>query len=301
MTIEQMEYMLTLEQEKKIYLAAKKCFISQSALSQQLTKIEKEAGFPLFLRENNQYVPTAEGRVLLDGFQKIMYIYKAAMCEARQQQSLSERIITLGMPSMRAATLFTYIYPRFKERFPGYELKLQEMPVADSPEMLKRRMIDFSIFSPAYSIPMDYQRYYTYYPVAQEELVLIAPQNHPFSKLAGENNHTLDLQLLNGENMALYGESSIVRGIIDSSFTAHHIQCRNIISFKSCNTIIQFVKKGLALSIIPHMFATADMDLTAIHLTPPITQEIGLLSLKQPKRADIEECVLKLMKAAFEA
>ena len=125
MTIEQMEYMLTLEQEKKIYLAAKKCFISQSALSQQLTKIEKEAGFPLFLRENNQYVPTTEGRVLLDGFQKIMYIYKAAMCEARQQQSLSERIITLGMPSMRAATLFTYIYPRFKERFPGYELKLQ--------------------------------------------------------------------------------------------------------------------------------------------------------------------------------
>ena len=300
MTIEQMQYMLALEQEKKIYLAAKKCFISQSALSQQLTKIEKEAGFALFLRENNQYVPTPEGRVLLDGFQKIMYIYNAAMCEARQQQSLSERIVTLGMPSMRAATLFTYIYPRFKERFPDYELKLQEMPVVDSPEMLKRRMINFSIYSPAYSIPMDYQQYYTYYPVAQEELVLIAPPNHPFSRLAAESGYTLDMQLLNGQSMALYGNPSIVRGIIDDSFTANRIECQNIISFKSCNTIMQFVKKGLALSIIPHMFASADMDLTAIHLTPPITQEIGLLSLKHPQRTDIEDCVLELMKQAFE-
>lgn len=301
MTIEQMEYMLTLEQEKKIYLAAKKCFISQSAMSQQLTKIEKEAGFPLFVRENNQYVPTSEGRVLLDGFQKILYIYKAAMCEAKQQQSLTNRIITLGMPSTRAATLFTYLYPRFKERFPDYELKLQEIPVADAPEMLKRRMIDFSLFSPLYSIPEDYQRYYTYYTVAQEELVLIAPPKHRLSKLAAENGYVLDMQLLNGENMVLYGDSSLVRGIINSSFEANHIECQNIISFKSCNTIIQFVKKNLALSIIPLMFAQAEPDITAIHLNPPITQEIGLLSLKHPSRTDIENYILESMRQAYPA
>ena len=42
MSIEQMEYMLALEQEKKISYAARRCFISQPALSQQLAKIEKQ-------------------------------------------------------------------------------------------------------------------------------------------------------------------------------------------------------------------------------------------------------------------
>ncbi len=299
MSIEQMEYMISLEQEKKIYLAARKCFISQSALSQQLAKIEKEAGFPLFLRVNNQYIPTREGKLLLENFQKIIYIYKAAMGEARQQLSQTERIITLGMPSMRAATLFTYLYPKFKEHFPDYELKLQEMPVVDAPEMLRRHMIDFCLFSPLNTIPEEYRHIYSYHPVAREEFVLIAPTDHRLSQLAAQSDYRLDMDVLGGENMALYENSFIVRGIIDSAFAANHIECRNIISFKSCNTIIQFVKNRLALSIIPMMFARQETDLTAIRLSPAITQEIGLLSLKRTRNSSMDQFIFKLMEEAF--
>ena len=299
MSIEQMEYMITLEQEKKIYLAARKCFISQSALSQQLAKIEKEAGFPLFLRVNNQYLPTKEGKLLLESFQKIVYIYKAAMGEARQQLSQTEKIITLGMPSMRAATLFTYLYPRFKEQYPDFELKLQEMPVVDAPEMLRRHMIDFSLFSPLNTIPDEYRHIYSYHPVAKEEFVLIAPRDHRLSKLAEENDFRLGMDVLNGENLALYESSFIVRGIINAAFAENHIECKNIISFKSCNTIIQFVKNRLALSIIPQMFAKPETELAAIRLTPAITQEVGLLSLKRMRNNRMDVFILKLMEEAF--
>ncbi len=299
MSIEQMEYMITLEQEKKIYLAARKCFISQSALSQQLAKIEKETGFPLFMRVNNQYIPTREGKLLLESFQRILYIYRAAIGEARQQLSQTEKVITLGMHSMRAATLFTYLYPRFKEQYPDYELKLQEMPVVDAPEMLRRHMIDFSLFSPLNTIPEEYRHLYSYHPVAREELVLIAPKDHPLARLAQQHDFRLDMKVLNGEIMALYENSFIVRGIIDAAFAANHIECRNIISFKSCNTIIQFVKNRLALSIIPQMFARPETELAAIRLSPPITQEVGLLSLKRMRNNPMDVFILQLMGEAF--
>lgn len=301
MSIEQMEYMIALDQEKKIYLAARKCFISQSALSQQLAKIEKEAGFPLFLRVNNQYLPTKEGKLLLESFQRIVYTYRTAMGEARQLQSQTEKVITLGMPSMRAATLFTYLYPKFKEQYPDYELKLQEMPVVDAPEMLRRHMIDLSLFSPHGTIPEEYRHIYSYHPVAREEFVLIAPRDHRLSRLAEQNDYRLDMNVLNGENLVLYENSFIVRGIIDAAFAANHIECRNIISFKSCNTIIQFVKNRLALSIIPPMFARPEADLASIRLSPAITQEIGLLSLKCMRNNSMETFILKLMEEAFGA
>ena len=51
MTLQQMKYLLTLKEEKKITLAAQKCFISQSAMSQQLKKVEEEVGAILFYRQ----------------------------------------------------------------------------------------------------------------------------------------------------------------------------------------------------------------------------------------------------------
>ena len=141
MSIEQMEYMLALEQEKKISYAARRCFISQPALSQQLAKIEKELGTSLFTRQNNEYIPTEEGRLLLDSFQKILYIYHSAIHDLERLHSVSEKCITLGMPTLRAATLYTYIYYQFRQEFPEYDMRLLEIPVTSTLDMLEAQKL----------------------------------------------------------------------------------------------------------------------------------------------------------------
>ena len=48
MDLKQIEYILKIAEEQNITHAAEKLFITQSALNQQLLKLEKELGTPLF-------------------------------------------------------------------------------------------------------------------------------------------------------------------------------------------------------------------------------------------------------------
>ena len=50
MELRQMEYILMIQEEKSITRAAERLFLTQSALNQQLQKLEEELGTPLFIR-----------------------------------------------------------------------------------------------------------------------------------------------------------------------------------------------------------------------------------------------------------
>ncbi|MGO4996776.1 LysR family transcriptional regulator [Oribacterium sp. Sow4_G1_1] len=53
MDTKQIEYIIKIADEGSITRAAEKLFITQSALSQQLQKLEKELGAPLFVRNKS--------------------------------------------------------------------------------------------------------------------------------------------------------------------------------------------------------------------------------------------------------
>ena len=65
MDTKQIEYILKIAEENNITKAAEKLFITQSALNQQLLKLEKELGTPLFERRKHSMIPTFAGRIYL--------------------------------------------------------------------------------------------------------------------------------------------------------------------------------------------------------------------------------------------
>ena len=63
MDLKQIEYILKIAEEKNVSRAAMKLFISQSALNQQLLKLEKELGAPLFYRTRHNWELTEIGEL----------------------------------------------------------------------------------------------------------------------------------------------------------------------------------------------------------------------------------------------
>ena len=57
---------LKIAEEQNITHAAEKLFITQSALNQQLLKLEKELGTPLFYRSRTDWHPTPAGEIYLN-------------------------------------------------------------------------------------------------------------------------------------------------------------------------------------------------------------------------------------------
>lgn len=65
MLLKQMKYFITVVDLHSFTEAAEQCFISQSAISQQIKALEKELGVRLFERSKRQFSLTAAGEYFI--------------------------------------------------------------------------------------------------------------------------------------------------------------------------------------------------------------------------------------------
>lgn len=74
MNTRQIEYMLVIAEERNMVRASERLFISQSALSQTVIKLEDELGCKLFYRGARELTLTDEGQAYIQGAKEIMEI-----------------------------------------------------------------------------------------------------------------------------------------------------------------------------------------------------------------------------------
>lgn len=77
MTFRHIEYTVAVARTGSISQAARKLLVSQPYLSGMLTQLEKELGFPLFIRTNSGVTPTEEGKKFLEHAARIMHDMEA--------------------------------------------------------------------------------------------------------------------------------------------------------------------------------------------------------------------------------
>lgn len=72
MNTKQLEYILAIAEEKSLSKAAERFYITQSALSQQLTKLKKEGLPPLFVLKGKEMCLTDAGKIYVNGARAIL-------------------------------------------------------------------------------------------------------------------------------------------------------------------------------------------------------------------------------------
>lgn len=71
MTFQQLNYLLEVGKTGSVSSAAKNLFVSSSSVSISLNALEKELGYPLFIRTQKGLVPTEQGKLVLDYAEQI--------------------------------------------------------------------------------------------------------------------------------------------------------------------------------------------------------------------------------------
>ena len=74
MDLRQLENIVAIAEERSISRAAERLFISQPALSQQVSKLEARLGVPLFSRDKQGLSLTQAGKVYVENAKKILSI-----------------------------------------------------------------------------------------------------------------------------------------------------------------------------------------------------------------------------------
>ena len=141
MDLRQIEYIIAIEQEASISKAAEKLFITQSALNQQLLKLEKELGMPLFERKKRQMVPTVAGRIYLATAHQMMDMKQETYKIIHDIADETVGEIALAYTPLRGSLMFSDIYPLFHKRYPGITFKIYEGHIKKMEQLLLQKEV----------------------------------------------------------------------------------------------------------------------------------------------------------------
>lgn len=180
MDTRQIEYILQIAEENNITKAAEKLFITQSALNQQLLKLERELGTPLFQRTKNKWCLTDAGRIYVEGARKMMQIKKDTYNQLYDVSLLRKGLLNIGLCPGRGLDMFTAIYPELHRSMPNLTIRPLEMRVAPQQAAIAAGDLDvgFQVLSRS-----DWQKN-QYEVLGSEELIAIIPAVHPVAQKA---------------------------------------------------------------------------------------------------------------------
>lgn len=257
MDFTQLEYILKISEENNITKAAEKLFISQSALNQQLLKLEKELGTQLFHRSRSNWRPTEAGRIYISGAKAAMQIKKETYNRIYDVSNAQKGSLVVGLTPGRGLIMFTAIYPLLHRTFPKLRVVPIEMRVREQQQAIANEEIDLGFVV----LSQDCRTTDVYVPLAAEELFIAIPAGHPLSKRAappGEPIAVLDINELRYEPFVLMDKNSTLRAVCNTIFERAGFSPHVLFETNSTGSITKMVESTLCCGIIPGYYIPED-------------------------------------------
>ena len=252
MNLRELEYIVTLAEEKSLTRAADRLFITPSALTQQVLRLEKELHTNLFLRSRNGWQPTQAGEIYLDAARKMLFMKQDAYKQIQDIGARKAYSISIGLPPERGSAIFSAIFPRFQKEFPDITIHLREASVFSQQDLLASGQLDLGFMTLA-----DSQKTQDAYITLQKEEILIAvPDTYPDELLmptAPQGNSPypiIPLARLKNEPFAMMSGSSTLRGIQEEIFRKNQIQPMVNFETARAKTIFEMISYSLCCSLV---------------------------------------------------
>ncbi len=238
--INHLRYVVTLARLRSFSRAAEALFVSQSSLSQQIAKLEKEIGFPLFQRTTKHVELTSEGIRFLDQARKVLAEFDILHEQTEATRATMNHTINMGMsvvyrPDAAAALV------EFMHSHPELDINLVTAWELDLVEMLHRGRIDLALFgvdqendnlSGTISIPL-----------REERVVAVLSDRHP---LAGRPSITLaDLA---GEPLLFTSDRSAVRRLVLKGLRQMGLHAHNCMEINDTQTSAHYVSQNIGVA-----------------------------------------------------
>ena len=124
MNLNQLEYFISAAETLNFTKAAARCFISQTAMTQQIHALEKTVGVPLFIRDKHHVELTPAGTIFLEEAREILTRSDRALRLARTAGTGVEGAITLGFICGYGQSEMNRILRDYHRAYPGIRISL---------------------------------------------------------------------------------------------------------------------------------------------------------------------------------
>lgn len=253
MDTKQIEYILKIAEENNITRAADKLFLTQSALNQQLLKLEKELGTPLFYRSRTNWRPTEAGEVYLRNAREILRLKKDTYNQISDIAATRRGRLSIGFTPGRGINMFTSIYPLFRQKYPDIFVEPVEKSVRELQKMIADDHLDIAFLT----LRQEDHTNDNYIILVKEEILLAIPAGHPLGACAappGKPLAVMDIRQLQYEPFVLLEKDSTMRALANDIFERAGFTPNLLFETHNNNTIIYMVQTNLCCGLVPSYY-----------------------------------------------
>ena len=282
MTITQIVYALETARRKNISKAADALFVSQSALSQQLQKLEKELGYQLFERTVHGLEMTAEGVAFCDEAQPLFEHWERFQKAVRSDGIVKKRPLRICLGSRVYSNGLFQDVLRFFDDHSDLEVTFVTEAGRDFLAGLKDGSVDLALDRlPGEDFSVPASTLYSCNLVREAQCVLMAKDDPRAVR------ESISIKELQGATMISGLENSSEDKTLKEICRRHGVTLNRVFRSDGIETNMNLVRSGKGVALGPKSFAEF-YQVAAVELTPPTDITLKFICLKNSlKRNEI--------------
>jgi DNA-binding transcriptional LysR family regulator len=242
MQIESLKVFCDLTETESFTKAAQINDVTQSAVSQTISALERQFKSMLIERSKKNFRLTAEGEVLYDYCKQILQTYDALHSKLQEiKEIISGNIRVATIYSIGLHVLPPYI-KRFLKNFPTVNVHVEYRRPDQVYEDVLGNVVDLGLVAfPARDAKLEIV------PIRKDLLVVIVPPQHPLAK-----QKTVKLKALNGLKFVSFERDIPTRKAVDRILKEHGVSGEHVMEFDNIETVKRAVEIDSGIAIVPH-------------------------------------------------
>src|SRR5271154_4288681 len=241
MQIESLKMFCDLAETESFTKSAQISGVTQSAVSQQISSLEKIFKSLLIERSKKKFRLTREGQVLYDYSKQIIQSYESLHSKLQELKDIISGTIRVAtIYSIGLHDLPPYI-KRFMKSYPTVNIHVEYRRANQVYDDVLSNVVDLGLV--AYPVK---DSKLEIVPLRKEPLVLICHPQHPFAK-----QKTVKLKTLADQKIIGFEPDIPTRKALDKILKEHGVEVRHAMEFDNVETVKRAVEIDAGISIVP--------------------------------------------------
>lgn len=240
--------------------AAKTVFATQSTVSKAVKQLEDEMGVPLVDRAGHRSRPTAAGEIVYRRALAMLAERDDLAAELDELRGLKRGLLRLGLPPIGSNTLFAPLFPAYRSRYPGIEIRLVEHGSKRLEELLRAGEIDLG------GLLLPVTEEFAWQDVRQDPIAAMVAASHPMAQAGAAS-----IAAFGGHPFILFEAGFALNAIILDACRRAGVTPGIAARSSQIEFIFELVAAGLGVGFLPRMIieSRGHAGVRAVTLTDP--------------------------------
>lgn len=270
LSVDRLRYLDAVADHGSVAAAAAALHVTPSAISQQLGKLEREAGHELFEPSGRGLRLTSAGRVLAEHAAAV--IQRVGQAE-RALEELSEDVagpLRFGAFSTATMALLAPAFNQILERYPKVQPTLHEGEADATLAALARDELDIGVLESWDNMPTPLPAGISHRVLAEDEAELALPSDHPLAQ-----REVVQIGEVTDLPWASWLSHTACHAWLVQTLRSHDVEPRIICRVHTTPSVLSFVASGVAAALLSRLGHLPCPDgVTLIRCQPALKRKI---------------------------